>query len=338
MIDHDRLFKELLSSFLADFLVLFAPDLAAELKPARPLKIEPLKQEFLGRHRKGRRSHRRFVDVVARLRTRRPLVPGASVVYVHVDAQASREAGFPGRMFSYYSHLVAWHGPAVYPIALFSHRSRKPEPEGHAISLPGLQVVQFRYRVVQLARLHWRDFLARPNPAAAALMSRMGMESEERPLVKAACWRMLAGLGLEERQMRVVARFVQNYLPLDRRGEKLFRQELGTGKEGARVMECITSWEKDALRKGLREGRKEGLTKGLAKGRKEGLAKGLAKGRKEVALKLVTRLLEKRFGRMPADLKSRLRALSVSALEEAVVAQLAFSSLADLDRWLARRV
>ena len=130
-------------------------------------------------------------------------------------------------------------------------------------------------------------------------------------------------------------------MPLDRRGEKLFRQELGTGKEGARVMECITSWEKDALRKGLREGRKEGLTKGLARGRKEGLAKGLtkglAKGRKEGALKLVTRLLGERFGRVPAGVTSRLRALPLSGLEKLAVAQLAFGSLADLESWLAKR-
>jgi hypothetical protein len=314
VIDHDRLFKDLLGHFLADFLRLFAPDLAAELKPARPVKIEPLRQELLGRPKKGKRGDRRYVDFVAKLRTWRPLIPGPSVVYVHVDAQARRERGFPTRMLHYYAHLVAWHGPAVYPIALFSHRSRKPEPEGQMIRLPGLEVLQFRYRVVQLARLSWRDFLDRPNPAAAALMARMGMEDGERPIVKAACWRMLAGLGLEDGQARVIAQFVQSYLPLDRQGEKLFRRELGTGKEGARVMECITSWEKDAHRAGRREGLKEG------------------------ALKLVRRLLVERFGRLPGAVTARLRLLSTSALEELAVAQIAFTSLSDLERWLTKRV
>jgi hypothetical protein len=314
--DHDRLFKELLGHFLADFLVLFTPELAAELEPAGA-RIETLDKEFHGLLVQDKKGGGNSVDVVARLPTRRPLVPGESVVYVHVDAQATREAHFPDRMFRYYAHLVARHGPAVYPIALFSHRSQSAEPEEHAIRLPGLDVVRFRYRVVQLWHLSWRDFLARPNPAAAALMSRMGMEEAERPLVKAACWRMLSGLELEEDQLRVAADFVQSYLRLEGEDEKLFLREIG--KEGARLMQYVTTWERKAKQAG----------------RAEGLAEGLAKGRTEGAVEFAMGLLRAKLQRMPDGLEDRLRSLSVTALQELAVAQAGLQSEADLERWLS---
>jgi hypothetical protein len=324
VIDHDRLFKELLSHFLADFLALFAPRLAAELRPAMPALLD---KEFFGPLAE-RRKGRRFVDVVARLRTKRRLAGSGPLVYVHVEAQASRDRGFPRRMLQYYAHLVARHGEAVYPIALLSHRSLTPEPGVRVVRLPGLKVVQFRYRVVQLSRLNWRDFEGRPNPAAAALMSRMGMEEGERPLVKAACWRMLAGLGLKEAQVRLLAGFVESYLPLDGADEKLFRQEIGREKEGERVMDYITSWEREARKAGRAEGRKAG--------RAEGRKAGQAEGRREGALGLLIRQLG-RLGQLPEGLAGQVRLLSAAALQDLALAQIAFESLADLERWLADR-
>ena len=45
MTDHDRLFKELLTTFFADFLELFAPDLAHAVVPE---SLEFLDKELLG--------------------------------------------------------------------------------------------------------------------------------------------------------------------------------------------------------------------------------------------------------------------------------------------------
>jgi predicted glycosyltransferase len=57
-----------------------------------------------------------------------------------------------------------------------------------------LQFLEFNYRVVQLNRLDWRDFLRQENPVAAALMSKMQIQPQERPQVKAECLRLLATL------------------------------------------------------------------------------------------------------------------------------------------------
>ena len=310
MTDHDRLFKELLTTFFGDFLRLFVPDLAAEVVLE---SVEPLPKEFFNDLADGRRWH---IDILARLNTRAPLAgaAGASLVFVHVENQASREPEFARRLFHYFIRLVARHGEAVYPVGLFSYDSPGPvEPSGYEITLPGLDVMRFRFQVIQLARLRWRDFLDRPNPVAAALMSKVQIAEGDQPRVKAACLRMLAGLGLDEARTHLVSGFVDSYLRLDEAGETLFRSEIASAdpEEGARVMEIVTSWQ--------------------LKGREE----GRSLGRVEAMLRVVEKQLAHRLGTLPPAVADRIRALPVEALEELAEALLEFESASDLDRWLS---
>jgi hypothetical protein len=63
----------------------------------------------------------------------------------------------------------------IYPIALFSHDGLRCEPDLYQVRFPDWDVLRFTFRVIQLTQLHWRDYVERPNPAAAALMAKMGM-------------------------------------------------------------------------------------------------------------------------------------------------------------------
>ncbi|NJK54032.1 MAG: Rpn family recombination-promoting nuclease/putative transposase [Leptolyngbyaceae cyanobacterium SU_3_3] len=58
-------------------------------------------------------------------------------------------------------------------------------------------------------------------------------------------------------------------------------------------------------------------------------------GREEEAANLVIRLLTKRFGELSEDLRSTISGLSLSMLEELGEALLDFTSLSDLEAWLA---
>ena len=320
MTDHDLLFKTLLTTFFTDFLDLFLPELAGEVVPE---SLELLDKEVLTDL--GHGEHR-VVDILARLRTRSPLTGagGTSLVFVHVENQASHQPGFPRRLFQYFVRLVARHGEAIYPVAVFSYdRPDRAEPESYEVTLPGLDVMRFRFRVIQLGRLHWRDFLARPNPVAAALMARMRIAEADQPRVKAACLRMLVGLRLDAARTALVSSFVDSYLRLDEAGETLFRSEIEhtDPDERTRVMEIVTSWQL--------QGRKEGRIEGRSEGRVE--------GRSEEALQLVARQLARRLGTLPAATEAQVRALPIDALEELAEELLDFTALADLDRWLAER-
>jgi hypothetical protein len=84
----------------------------------------------------------------------------------------------------------------IYPIALFSDDSaRRVEPDTYRIAFPDLEVLQFRYRVIQLRHLRWHDFATRRNPVASALLPKMGMERSERPQVLLTSLRLLAQAG-----------------------------------------------------------------------------------------------------------------------------------------------
>jgi hypothetical protein len=58
-------------------------------------------------------------------------------------------------------------------------------------------VLEFRFHAIQLNRLNWRDYIDRPNPVAAALMSKMKIAKRDRPNVKAECLRLLVTLKLD---------------------------------------------------------------------------------------------------------------------------------------------
>ena len=68
--------------------------------------------------------------------------------------------------------------------------------------------------------------------------------------------------------------------------------------------------------------------------KEEGWQEGRQEGKRDEAVLLVSRLLEKRFGRLSEDTKISIAALSLSGLEALSEALLDFTSLADLPVWL----
>ena len=81
----------------------------------------------------------------------------------------------------------------------------------------------------------------------------------------------------------------------------------------------ITAYEKDGIKKGLQEGLERGLEKGRQEGRQEGLQEALILQ------------LEKRFGKLDAAVKRRVRRLrSAERLDSLLLAVLDAQSVDDL--------
>jgi hypothetical protein len=110
--DHDRLFKELLTTFFLDFLEVFCPELARYLDPG---SVEFLDKEVFTDVTQGERHE---VDLVARARFRgQPLG-----FLIHIEAQARQQAVFGQRMFTSFARFHEKYGLPVYPIAVFSYQ------------------------------------------------------------------------------------------------------------------------------------------------------------------------------------------------------------------------
>ena len=217
MIDHDAIFKELLTTFFLDFVEAFLPDVAGFIDPA---SIEFVDKELL-RGVTGRRK--RYVDLIVKAKFK-----GEDRVFlIHVENQAKVEPGFARRMYRYFSRLMEKFDLPVYPVALLSYDSpRRQEPDRYEIVFPGKTVLQFEFTVIQLNRLSWKDYIKTPNPAAAALMTKMQIAPEDRIKVAKEITRMMLTLKLDPDKVQIVFGFMENYLKLTGAELQQYEQEL----------------------------------------------------------------------------------------------------------------
>ncbi|MBW4647543.1 MAG: DUF4351 domain-containing protein [Kastovskya adunca ATA6-11-RM4] len=303
-INHDQLFKELLSTFFVEFIELFLPDVAGFLERD---SITFLPQEYFTDLVSG---DRKLLDIVAQVRFREQ----SAFFIIHVENQSYTESNFARRMFLYFAKLHQEYLLPVYPVVVFSFdEPQRVETTQYRVDFPELKVLEFNFTTIQLNQMNWRDFLQQRNPVAAALMAKMKIQPEERPKVKAECLRLLATLKLDPARMRLISGFVDTYLRLDAREEAAFEVELDRMglTEEERVMEIVTSWMEEGIRRGLHQGQQ-----------------------REVAL--VLRQLNRRLGTLRLDLRERISRLEIERVEDLGEALLDFSSEAELIEWLDR--
>lgn len=241
-------------------------------------------------------------------------MPADAFFLIHIENQSYSQAEFGRRMFQYFARLYEKHGLPVYPIAVFSYDTPlRPEPERFTVSFPDLPVVDFRFRVVQLNRLSWRDFVNTPNPVASALMAKMQIAPADRWRVKWECLRLLATLRLDRARMRLISGFVDQYLRLSREENARFVQRMQAAQlteAEAQVLEISTSWKEEGIEEGLLQGREEGQEQ------------------------VVVRLLTRKCGPLAEETEARVRDLPPDRLLELADALLDFSGMADLLNFL----
>ncbi|AVH62476.1 DUF4351 domain-containing protein [Nostoc sp. 'Peltigera membranacea cyanobiont' N6] len=295
MIDHDRLFKELLTTFFWEFIELFFPEITAYLERDT---ISFIDKEV-------------FTDVTAGEKYETDLVVKArfrgqeSFFLIHLEHQAYYQEAFDLRMYRYFARLYEKYALPVYPIALFSYDSpKKAETNFHQVAFPNKVVLQFNYDVIQLNRLNWREYLQQQNPVASALMAKMNIAPKDRPRVKSECLRVLATLQLDPARTQLISGFIDTYLRLNAQEEEIFQTEIAQFEPTQQevVMQIVTSWMESGIQQG--------------------------------ELKIIQRLLTKRIGVITAELQERLRGLSLTQLEDLAEALLDFSTEADLVAWL----
>lgn len=311
----DRPFKELIIACFMDFVRLFMPELHAMIDPA---SIEFLDKEV-------------FTDLVSEERSEADVVVKVKVLgedayfLIHVENQATPEPAFAERMFRYFAKLYGTHHLPVYPVAVFSWtKPVREQPDTFRVAFPDREVLRFRYRAIQLNHMRWRDYLRSDNPVAAALMTRMNVETKDRARVKLEALKNIGLLGLNPAVTQVAGWFVDNTMPLDEREQREFdeRLEAEAMREKEVVMEMTTSWE--------RKGREEGRREGEQEGRREGLREG-----REALAEAVLVFLRRQVGDLNAAREERVHALSIPALKQLSQALLDFRSADDLDTWLA---
>ena len=241
MTDHDRLFKELLSTFFIEFLELFLPELAEEIDPT---SIRFLQQEYFADLTSGEEKIVNLLVEVQQL--------GATAAFlIHLEAQSFSEANFARRIFFYFSILHQRYLQRIYPIVVFSFdKPDRLENNRYTVKFGDRTILDFNFEAIQLNRLNWRDYLNQQNPVAAALMAKMKIETSDRPKVKAECLRLLATLRLDPARTRLISGFVDTYLRLNPQEEQVFQGEVGKLEtvEQEQIMQITTTWMEQGQR------------------------------------------------------------------------------------------
>ncbi len=166
MLDHDRLFKELLTTSFVEFIDLFLPEVVTYLERD---SIEFLDKEVLTDVTAGERYEADWI-VKAQFRGQE------SFFLIHVENQAKNPTDFCKRMFRYFSRLSEKFNVLVYPVVVFSYTTPKTsEPNVYLVTFPNKVVLLFNYDAIQLHQLNWGDFVQQPNPVASELMAKMNI-------------------------------------------------------------------------------------------------------------------------------------------------------------------
>ncbi|MEI6371913.1 MAG: flagellar assembly protein H, partial [Nostocales cyanobacterium ELA608] len=243
-IDHDRLFKELISTFFIEFIELFFPQVLEYIDTESIIFLD---KEIFTDVTAGDKHE---TDLIAKVK----FLGQPSYFVIHIEAESGARPKFNQRMFRYFARLDEKLDLPIYPIVIFSYDSPKTVAvNNYQINFPDFEVLKFNYQVVQLNQLNWRDFLNRPNPVASALMSKMSIVPEDRPKVKAQCLRLLVTLKLNPAKMQLISGFIDTYLRLNKIEEEKFQTEVGTliKEEKEEVMQIVTSWMEEGIERGI---------------------------------------------------------------------------------------
>ncbi|MGL4499051.1 MAG: Rpn family recombination-promoting nuclease/putative transposase, partial [Planktothrix sp.] len=235
MIDHDRLFKELILTFFWEFIELFLPEI---LEYVETESLTFLPEEVFTDVTSG---DKRKIDLLAQVKWQEQ----DSYLLIHLENQAYNQKEFERRMFHYFARLDAKYLLPIFPIVIFSYdEPKRLEKSQYLVNFPNRKILEFNYFAIQLNNLNWRNFLNQPNPVAAALMAKMDFKPEERVRVKLECLRMLVTLQLNPAKIELISGFIDTYLRLNTTEEQALNTELEQANlvEKEQIMEIVTSW------------------------------------------------------------------------------------------------
>lgn len=295
--DHDQRFKAMLREFFADFMHLFFPEWASCFDLAHP---EWLDKEVLPNPPDG---DRHLLDLVARLRTTRPLASGDEspsdewLALVHVEVEsADRTARLKPRLPRYYFHLRESQGLPVLPIVLYLRVGL----DGIGIDaveehIGTFNVLTFRYLYVGLPALDAVQYVNGDNWLGVGFSALMNAVREEWPRLGLTALLRLGEAPLTEHQRFLLTDCIHAFLPLDEEGRKLYEKLIM-----AEPYSKIVARNKTPYDMGLEQGMEKGMEQGVEKGARD----------------LVVALLESKFQSIPEAVTARLRLMNHQQLRE----------------------
>lgn len=142
--------------------------------------------------------------------------------------------------------------------------------EDYSESLFGEGILTFKYTAIGLPDLSAEEYLDRDNVLAPALSALMRSSEADRVTRKLNAYARLALLRMDEAKRSLLFHVVNQFIPLAPRekSELVRRMKRTKSKE---VIEMLTEWEEEAMKKGLSKGIRQGIEQGLTCGKRDTL-------------------------------------------------------------------
>ena len=290
MTDYDSPWKEMLDGYFPDFMAFFFPDAYRDIDWSRGYEsLDTELQQIVRDAELGRRLADKLMKVWRR--------NGAEqVVMIHVEVQGDRKTAFPRRMYIYHYRFFDRYGGSVVSVAVLADDDPSWRPSDYCYELWGCRM-RLEFPTVKLLDYESRraELESSDNPFAIVVLAHLQSQRERnnpegRLLGKLALIRRLYERGYERQAILDLFRFIDWVLELPEDLELRFRVELEQLEE-ERHMRYVTSIER------------------------RGIEKGLQQGLQQEASLLLKKLLNRRFGELPAWVEGRLADASRQELE-----------------------
>ncbi len=290
MTDYDSPWKEMLDGYFPDFMALFFPDAYQDIDWSRGYEsLDTELQQIVRDAELGRRLADKLMKVWRR--------NGAEqVVMIHVEVQGDRKTEFLQRMYIYHYRFFDRYGGSVVSIAVLADDDPGWRPSDYGYELWSCRM-RLEFPTVKLLdyeprRAEWENS---DNPFAIIVLAHLQSQRERnnpegRLLGKLALIRRLYERGYKRQAILDLFRFIDWVLELPEDLEIRFEAELEQLEEERR-MRYVTSIER------------------------RGIEKGLQQGLQQEASLLLKKLLNRRFGELPAWVEERLANASREELE-----------------------
>ena len=251
--DFDSPWKEALDTYFDRFVALLFPAVHAEIDWSRG--YESLDKEFQQIVRDAEVG-RRYVDKLVKVFT----TGGAEQwVLIHIEVQTEREAEFPRRVYVYnYRIFDKYDRPVASLVVLADDEPGWRPAEFHSrlfgcesgIRFPAVKLLDFAPQEAELE--------ASSNPFAKVVLAHLKARETHDDPANRHVWkvRLVRGLyerGFTARDVRELFRLIDWLMELPPALEERFGEEIERMQEEKR-MPYVTSIERVALRRGLREG------------------------------------------------------------------------------------
>ena len=304
--DYDSPWKDALEHAFPEFMAFYFPEAHAQIDWAQGHEFMNVELRQVMRDAElGKRYADALVGVT--------LATGEERwIYIHIEVQGQRDAGFAQRVFTYNYRLYDLYGRPVASFAVLADDDEgwKPDSFGfevlgcrHRLEFPVVKLIEFADRLDQLE--------TDPNPfalvTAAHLRTRQTKnDPEARYQAKRGLVRLLYRRGWNRQRILDLFAVLDWMMRLPDVLERKIWQDIEQ-IEGETRMRYVTSVERLAIERGIQQGLQQGIEQGIEQGKLEGKLEGEAI--------VLERQLAKRFGPLSDETRARLKNATAEQLE-----------------------